>query len=55
MKLTRLTLTFSLVLALMGCVATSIEGECTYIREIRSTYVCEEGSKLEQFKIQTID
>jgi hypothetical protein len=36
-----------LITAMAGCTMTVIEGECTIMRETRTSYQCEPGGKLE--------
>lgn len=44
-----------LVVTLAACSGLKVEGECTYMREVKVTYVCEAGSSINHIKIDHVD
>ena len=40
------------VLGIAGCAVVKVEGECTMVREIKSTYHCDADGKLHHFRVE---
>ena len=40
-----------ILLALAGCSGLKMEDQCTVTREVKTTYVCEPGGKVEHYRV----
>jgi hypothetical protein len=40
-----------IVFMLAGCSGLKVEGDCTYVREVKTTYHCEPAGKLDHVRI----
>jgi hypothetical protein len=51
MRWLALALLATFALMLIACSGMKVEGECTYVREVKTSYHCETGSKLEHIRL----
>jgi hypothetical protein len=43
------------LLVMPGCSGLKVEGDCTYVREVKTTYACETGGKAEHIRVTPLE